>query len=776
MPARIDGSPRPGRRPLSGARAVPALAVALAHLAIPARGQQEPADAGPVRVAEQVTVTATRGDARVGDTPASVATLPRAALDATAAPAVDDALRQVAGFSLFRRAGSRAANPTAQGVSLRGLGASGASRALVLADGLPLNDPFGGWVYWARVPRLSLERVEVLRGGASDLYGSGALGGVVQLVTRAPASGRGLEGEASAGGFLDARRFSHRARHPWRVVLPGLGPGLPDRRLRAGRAGEPGGGGHRGRLAPRGARRHGRAAGARRRARLPARHGLRGGPRERDAPAGERHPERPRGARRRLGRARARPGAGPPVGTDAGLPPGLQRRLRRPLARGPHADAARARLGPRDLGPVGAPPGVAPPGPGRGRGAPRPGHDGRDRVRARVADHRDRGGGHGDERRRLSPGPRPGPPAAPPHGRPAPRLVGPPRRERRHDPARDLRLLDHGVRRPAGDRPEPAPRARLPGLADALAPRLGLRSLPRPDPERALPLVPRRRHADPREPRPRGGAAPGRRGGSARDAGPRLPAAHRLRRRGGRRGGERDGGLRPRPRHPPAPQRRTRPLARARGGGGVAGRRPWRPHRRLRPHRRPRAELPGGPRARGPAAAPGPAPPGDVPGALRRPGEGRGEPERVALEARPAGAVDERGLGGRPQPARARPGPPGRPPRRTEGREKASRSSPRRRTSSTPRSWWPAPRCRAWARRASCARGCGCGPSELSGRRAALEVAWRVQVPEDHVRVPVPEASSSAAGRRTRTSGQKAVILSSPAAIRRRIGARQAGP
>ncbi|MGF2075342.1 TonB-dependent receptor, partial [Enterococcus casseliflavus] len=91
-------------------------------------------------------------------------------------PFLDDALRQTVGFSLFRRTGSRTANPTIQGVSLRGLGASGASRALVLADGVPLNDPFGGWVYWARKPRLGIERVEVLRGGAADLYGSGALG------------------------------------------------------------------------------------------------------------------------------------------------------------------------------------------------------------------------------------------------------------------------------------------------------------------------------------------------------------------------------------------------------------------------------------------------------------------------------------------------------------------------------------------------------------------------------------------------------------------------
>jgi outer membrane receptor protein involved in Fe transport len=180
-------------------------------------------DEPPARLAEQVTVTATRGEARVAETAASVALLTRAALDATAAPAVDDALRQVVGFSLFRRTASRAANPTAQGVSLRGLGASGASRALVLADGLPLNDPFGGWVYWARVPRLALERVEVLRGGASDLYGSGALGGVVQLVTRPPSAGKALEAEASAGGAstLDGSLTTRGARGPWSVRLSG---------------------------------------------------------------------------------------------------------------------------------------------------------------------------------------------------------------------------------------------------------------------------------------------------------------------------------------------------------------------------------------------------------------------------------------------------------------------------------------------------------------------------------------------------------------------------
>jgi len=98
--------------------------------------------------------------------------------------ATDDKLRQVPGFSLLRRSGSQTANPTSQGVSLRGLGASGASRALVLVDGIPLNDPFGGWIYWARVPQASLDQVQVVPGGVSALYGNNALSGVVNLETR----------------------------------------------------------------------------------------------------------------------------------------------------------------------------------------------------------------------------------------------------------------------------------------------------------------------------------------------------------------------------------------------------------------------------------------------------------------------------------------------------------------------------------------------------------------------------------------------------------------
>jgi outer membrane receptor protein involved in Fe transport len=137
-------------------------------------------------VRERVVVSATRIPTRVDEVPGSSLLLTRSDLQATPALATDDLLRQIPGFILFRRQSSRYSNPTSQGVSLRGVGASGASRALVLVDGVPLNDPFGGWVYWDRVPRESISTAEVVRGGASSLYGSSALGGVVQLLTRPP--------------------------------------------------------------------------------------------------------------------------------------------------------------------------------------------------------------------------------------------------------------------------------------------------------------------------------------------------------------------------------------------------------------------------------------------------------------------------------------------------------------------------------------------------------------------------------------------------------------
>jgi outer membrane receptor protein involved in Fe transport len=140
----------------------------------------------PRSVSQRVTVTATRTAQRVSDTAASVTVLDQQDFATSGGITLDDALGEIPGFMLYRRNGSLTANPTSLGVSLRGVGTSGASRALVISDGIPLTDPFGGWVYWDRIPTTSVSSVEVVEGGVSDLYGGEALGGVINVIPRRP--------------------------------------------------------------------------------------------------------------------------------------------------------------------------------------------------------------------------------------------------------------------------------------------------------------------------------------------------------------------------------------------------------------------------------------------------------------------------------------------------------------------------------------------------------------------------------------------------------------
>ncbi|MCA1563057.1 MAG: Plug domain-containing protein [Acidobacteria bacterium] len=136
----------------------------------------------PPRIAETVTVSAPAGRLRIS-TPGSATVLDAEAVASAAALTIDDVLKTVPGFSLFRRSSSRVANPTTQGVTLRGLSASGASRTVVVADDVALNDPVGGWVYWNRVPAAAIERIEVTRGAVGDVYGSDAMGGAIRIET-----------------------------------------------------------------------------------------------------------------------------------------------------------------------------------------------------------------------------------------------------------------------------------------------------------------------------------------------------------------------------------------------------------------------------------------------------------------------------------------------------------------------------------------------------------------------------------------------------------------
>lgn len=135
---------------------------------------------------ESIEVTAARMPLALDASASSVRTMTGEQLQEAPGFTLDDALRQVAGFQLFRRTSSWVSNPTTQGTSLRGLGSTAVSRTLVLSDQVPLNDAFGGWIHWNEIPELAVRDVELMRGGASDLYGSSAIGGVIDVVPVVP--------------------------------------------------------------------------------------------------------------------------------------------------------------------------------------------------------------------------------------------------------------------------------------------------------------------------------------------------------------------------------------------------------------------------------------------------------------------------------------------------------------------------------------------------------------------------------------------------------------
>lgn len=175
-------------------------------------------------VLDEIVVTGQRLPIATSDRVFSGLAVPDAWTDAGPAVRLDDALRGLGGIAQFRRAGSRTANPTSQGVTLRGLGGNAASRALVLLDGIPQDDPFGGWIAW---PALGLEPASVLiqRGGGASLSGPGALTGAIVLTS--PAAVTGIEAELSYGSF---DTVAARGRAQWRGEGVGIAvSGLADR-------------------------------------------------------------------------------------------------------------------------------------------------------------------------------------------------------------------------------------------------------------------------------------------------------------------------------------------------------------------------------------------------------------------------------------------------------------------------------------------------------------------------------------------------------------------
>ncbi len=212
---RSELPPKPGS---PGSQRLPGVARAPADEdAPPAREETgAAARAEPVPVLPEVVVTATRGPRPLRDVPATVTVLPRAEIERSPTKTTDELLRIVPSFGLFRRTSSVVSDPTAQGLNLRGVGPSGVSRSLVLVDGVPANDPFGGWVYWRAIPRLGIGRIEVVPGGGSALYGSYALGGVIQVLSR-PITPGTFDANAEVGS-RDTAILAARATDRWGPV------------------------------------------------------------------------------------------------------------------------------------------------------------------------------------------------------------------------------------------------------------------------------------------------------------------------------------------------------------------------------------------------------------------------------------------------------------------------------------------------------------------------------------------------------------------------------
>lgn len=175
----------------------------LALLAGPAFAQDVRVDpATPTEEGTAIIVTGRGLGPPPGAATDAVVSIERDRLTAIASGRVEDALRDVAGFAQFRRSDARTANPTSQGATLRGLGGNAAARVLVLIDGVPQADPFGGWLPFSTWQAERIGGIRVTRGGGSGFAGQGALAGTVEI------DSVGAEADALSASLLGGSRGS----------------------------------------------------------------------------------------------------------------------------------------------------------------------------------------------------------------------------------------------------------------------------------------------------------------------------------------------------------------------------------------------------------------------------------------------------------------------------------------------------------------------------------------------------------------------------------------
>jgi vitamin B12 transporter len=175
---------------------------ALALLGIVGGSISNPAGTPTERIEETVVVTASLVEDERDDLPVAVSVIDRAEIADRQATVIADLLRTVPGVDVVR------SGSPGKATSVFGRGAN-SNQTLVLWNGVELNDPFFGGYDWAFLPTDGVERVEVVRGPFSSLYGSDALGGVVQVVSgRRDGLALSLEGGSDdhrRGGFAAGR-------------------------------------------------------------------------------------------------------------------------------------------------------------------------------------------------------------------------------------------------------------------------------------------------------------------------------------------------------------------------------------------------------------------------------------------------------------------------------------------------------------------------------------------------------------------------------------------
>ena len=153
-----------------------------------------PPVAEPVAAIESVIVSASRSQMRLDEMPLHTTVLDQSDIAASSAQTLDQLLRNVQGLN-FTGVPATQSDPTGQQTKMRGLGNA---KVLVLLDGVPVHDPFYLTTQWFKLPLSRIERIEVVRGGGSSLWGNMAVAGVINVVTKRVTESGG-ELDASAG-------------------------------------------------------------------------------------------------------------------------------------------------------------------------------------------------------------------------------------------------------------------------------------------------------------------------------------------------------------------------------------------------------------------------------------------------------------------------------------------------------------------------------------------------------------------------------------------------